>query len=538
MMPMIPHNARMALVVAILLYSFSSLIMLHNALQREWSNVNAEHTQKKNPMHLPPLFQFPHRHNIRSNNRNKTRHRNHREIYVTYTNVDSSTTYRQRDGQKYKHKNGHTSGDGINAIYNHTSNSNKEEAFLVPPTLSSSASNTVKDKERYDNGDDNNHIGTEFNATIVVQLSGMMGNILGKIAHGYGLKWRLEQDYGLGIHQNSTVNLWLHQTRDKWQLRARKSLLKCFPFSRQFHFDHGGVDGKGRGKNGGITNGIHDEFRSKLALQESLFGKNAYHGVKDSEEKVSLALEKFINDARGTGMNVASRTLLNSTSTSTRTIVIQSAKTNETISLPFLHSNFMIHIEFDKGSRSFLQRFYAQYKKLFQFNFDDPLCCNPNTIPDPDESVFHFRNFKKELNNPKQKRFPELGPNQIAQEVLGHLNAGDKVAMISRIHDEYVEEHVQALRRRGLVVRVVQGNSGEQDFCFLMQATKEILGSDKSTFFFWAGVLGNAKKVRLHSIGPNYRYSAYDSPKELKDRFLFSNHDVNTTLDPEWTLVQ
>ena len=38
------------------------------------------------------------------------------------------------------------------------------------------------------------------------------------------------------------------------------------------------------------------------------------------------------------------------------------------------------------------------------------------------------------------------------------------------------------------------------DFCFLMQTQKELVGMAKSTYLFWASILGNVQHVRLYSI--------------------------------------
>jgi hypothetical protein len=486
------HRARLVITIAIILLALNNLfLMQHNAL-KEWSSVSPS-------IRSPDTFFDA---NVVSNDMQLPRPK---KVHEKDGHDSSMTTHTFPTMHSHAASLDNSNDTKINSINNHigkayhqkkTTGTSQEQ----DPIRSSNPKSSKTSLDRSPIVLSKNS--SEFNATIVVQLSGMMGNIIGKIAHGYGLKWRLKEDHGM------RSDLWLHQNRDKWQLRARKSLQKCFQFASGLEFEH---------------DGNREECNAKMTLQESWFGKNPYGGIISSDESVSLALEEFINDTQIPRVGT--------TRTSNATIA---SGTNDTISLPFLHSNFMVHIEFDKGSRSFIQRYYHKFREFFRFDFEEPTCCNPQTRPDPDESVFHFRNFKKELNNPKQSRFPELGPNQIAQEIFRHLNPGDKVAIISRFADKYVQLHVKALERRGLNVRVIEGNSGEQDFCFLLSAEKEILGSDKSTFFFWAAVLGNAQKVRLHSIGADYRYSSYEHPPELKKRFLFSNHDVNATLDPGW----
>jgi hypothetical protein len=127
----------------------------------------------------------------------------------------------------------------------------------------------------------------------------------------------------------------------------------------------------------------------------------------------------------------------------------------------------------------------------------------------------------------------ELSPNKTATLLLGHLKqqevggAAAKVAITTRIHNPRVQDYVHALeeleledttttettntntqeekgdvhRRRhrgGLKVRVVAGQSGVQDFCFLLSAEKELVGSVTSTYVRWAAILGKAKVAKLY----------------------------------------
>jgi hypothetical protein len=101
----------------------------------------------------------------------------------------------------------------------------------------------------------------------------------------------------------------------------------------------------------------------------------------------------------------------------------------------------------------------------------------------------------------KKLGFEELSPNKTAFELFGNLQAGDKVAITSR-YDTHpsVQPYVDALTRRGIKVRVITGQSGVEDLCFLMHAQKELVGIAESTYATWAAHLGNAQKVRLYSI--------------------------------------
>lgn len=78
--------------------------------------------------------------------------------------------------------------------------------------------------------------------------------------------------------------------------------------------------------------------------------------------------------------------------------------------------------------------------------------------------------------NTKKKGFKELSPNQTAADLFGHLKPGEKVAIVTRFSAKQAKPYTDALEQRGLKVRVIEGQSGTEDFCFLMSAQKEIIG--------------------------------------------------------------
>ena len=127
--------------------------------------------------------------------------------------------------------------------------------------------------------------------------------------------------------------------------------------------------------------------------------------------------------------------------------------------------------------------------------------------------------------------FEELGPQQMAEELFTNHQPGDKVAIISRFSDG-LDTYVQALEDvRKLKVRIIKGQVGIQDFCFLMRAKSEIIGVGPSTYATWAGILGDAQRVRLYSVDSTARRSRGSKTKffhyynytneELKSRFSF-----------------
>ena len=123
-----------------------------------------------------------------------------------------------------------------------------------------------------------------------------------------------------------------------------------------------------------------------------------------------------------------------------------------------------------------------------------------------------------------------------------HLGKGDKVVITTRFYDDPIlQEHVNALQSRGIQVRVVGGGDnnnikerqGIEDFCFLLHAKKELIGSTRSTFALWAAVLGQAENILLYTIkspalkfrfGPfikmfftgNYTWDLADGKKSLQ----------------------
>jgi hypothetical protein len=166
-----------------------------------------------------------------------------------------------------------------------------------------------------------------------------------------------------------------------------------------------------------------------------------------------------------------------------------------TLSLPYLYSESL-------DNNLLVDHYLDDFRKLFVIN---PECCDQ--VPDPDESVLHYRNFATELR--QSRGLEDVSPQQTASVLFGHLKAGDKIAITAREHNERLQAHVDALEARGLQVRVISGQGGIQDFCFLAKAEKELVGNFQSTFAFWAAMLGTARRARLYTL---------DSPR-LRNRY-------------------
>lgn len=133
--------------------------------------------------------------------------------------------------------------------------------------------------------------------------------------------------------------------------------------------------------------------------------------------------------------------------------------------------------------------------------------------------------------------FEEMGANQTARDLFGHLRPGNKVAITTRFGVESAAPLVRALEARGLTVRVVANQTGVEDFCFLKSAQKELIGIAKSTFFRWAAFLGNCKTVRMYKLdspairkkgGENiFRIMNWTHP-DLKKRISFELHKLDS----------
>ena len=154
----------------------------------------------------------------------------------------------------------------------------------------------------------------------------------------------------------------------------------------------------------------------------------------------------------------------------------------------------------------------------------------------------HFRNFLKEVGSrgSAKKGLKEIGPEQAARDLLGHLKPGDKVAIVNAFGREYVQPYVDAFEGRNLTVRVIEGQTGIEDFCFLMSTQKEMFGIAYSTFFVWAGVLSNSSRVVAYSMdtkGAANRYGIGTCCKRSKNFASFSVIFLNLHLICPFSLL-
>ena len=241
--------------------------------------------------------------------------------------------------------------------------------------------------------------------------------------------------------------------------------------------------------------------------------------------------------------------------TTTTTTTTSNTNTNTAISLPFLHVKSMCN-------RQFIDLFYDDYVEFFKF--DDNACCNER--PYPEESVFHFRNFLAEF--PKgggaKSGLEELSPNKTANELFGDaqyqygvpatttnsnnvLSPANNIDSIARNHGNTfgnsrktskkiaittrfakhraTQQYVKALTNNGFDVRVISNQTAVQDFCFLSSAQYELVGSVRSTFLVWAGILSPPTcRVRLYSVeSPHTRRKSEKSGRPFFRTYNWTN---------------
>jgi len=346
-----------------------------------------------------------------------------------------------------------------------------------------------------------------FNGTIVVQLSGEMGNNLHKISFAKALQWMAEDSFDL--HLNVILR---HQDHPKW-ISAKNHLQKCFINLRQLNFK----TGNGR------------QFTERMLEQKLWLTQQEKKGLEmmgngEFSMKSTLQSLKTILENKGLPPTTTTTT---TTSSWYNNDEEGTDDENNTIHLPLILVDQMV------GWKT-LDRYRQRLVEWFEF--DSQKCC-PSDLPLVDESVFHFRNFVTELKNvTRELGFEELSPTDTAETLLSHLSVGDKIAMTTRFNNNVTQEYVKAMERKGFQVRLITDHSPTEDFCFLMKAQKELIGGQRSSFFLWAAYLGihpttdrngrnggddddhhgGIQKVRSYSLNPPaFPFSSKDGMRSL-----------------------
>ena len=297
------------------------------------------------------------------------------------------------------------------------------------------------------------------NATLVVKLGGEMGNNLIIFATA-----RVAQIIASETYNVSAEWVIQHQNSSKW-VRAAKNMQQCFPHFRSLDFAAANTPDFEETLEQAQTRWLGNDHASRLLVHHQ-------GGFPDMKMvRASLTYWRSLIDGKEPpNVNLGNPL---------------------PVKMPYLTVSAY-------SPTSFIDWYLDDLRELFAFDYK--ACCKLR--PDPDESVLHLRNFLTEMPNlGKRLGFEQLSPNKTAQELFGHLKEGGKVAITTRFGTDFVQDYVGALRARGLQVRVISGQTDVQDFCFLMEAQKELVGLFQSTFVRWAAYLGrNITKARLYFI--------------------------------------
>jgi len=287
------------------------------------------------------------------------------------------------------------------------------------------------------------------NITIVVQLSGELGNHLSKLAAGVGVALELQRQYNI-----TAVNLKLrHQPRTTKWIPAVGDLHRCFP---------------------------HTAAWNASEAQEWFDPKQQHSAHNDG-----------INSDEAPTVDAAIRAIAEE-------VYNNSSDTATTPPPPLvLYSNHLTLWD------TYTDRYHAQFRQLFAFADDQ--CCGP-ARPYPYETVFHYRNFAQEM--PRKAAalgFVEVSPVDLLHQVLLPNNA-THVAVVGRFSTAdddagVVADYLQVLRAAGLSVRVLEHQTATQDFCFLRATQQHLVGHARSTFFGWAALLSSTtSRITAYSI--------------------------------------
>ncbi len=252
---------------------------------------------------------------------------------------------------------------GFNIVFLLTSPLNRWIENLTPFMTSSSGSidnNTVaglfsylQERNQENNSQYWDHTETEAfsnnNISIIVELSGELGNHLNHIAHGRILQIMLLRDYNIVTHLVLRRN-----SNDEKYRRTQRQLTKCFTKLRQLEF--------------------HQPQSSALTSQKTLDRIQATLLGKDLADALHLY--------GGTSINMTQQSIQVLASQVKKQHVF--AMRNETmaakgVSFPFLRTNAMIN-------RDMMDKFYDELREFF--DFDEEACCAMEDLPDPNVTVF------------------------------------------------------------------------------------------------------------------------------------------------------
>ena len=291
--------------------------------------------------------------------------------------------------------------------------------------------------------------------SIVVQLSGEMGNHLSKLASGIGIALWLHQLYP---HRPAQLRFRHQEHTTKW-IAAVDHLHACVP-----HLAH----------------------LNASQAQEEDFPRTVEGWGINSNDPDAIAAD-----------------------------LVRHGSSNTTT----FYSNHLSVLD------PYMDRYYGVFRNYFAWNTTGIQCCKDR--PYPDETVIHIRHFLVEM--PRKgltKGYEELSPHDLLTQPLAHLPPPGRIALVSRYPDR-LEDYVTVLTNAGYTVRVIQHQTTAQDFCFLLHSQQALIGTVRSTFFWWAAVLSNATTVYAYSIdSPAKREWAQEHQTTVIESYPFTHPDM------------
>ena len=232
-------------------------------------------------------------------------------------------------------------------VLNDTQTHNNSSSSPFPPTLSKDTSKS-RARRQHNGGHLYQHtFSSNQTMTILVQLSGELGNNLGKIAHGICLQEWLQEEFDT----ISTIVL-RHQRHDKW-IRGYQNAIKCFPYTRQFDFAAGNTPSM----DAWLAGPNHPDWWETMQL---------VNGNGADSATIRRALKSTVNQWRQNLANASS--FLNNVTTANGTPVSQ----------PFLYANQFAHLHVC------MDRYYDVIRA--RLAFDTSECCQQ--VPFANETVF------------------------------------------------------------------------------------------------------------------------------------------------------
>ncbi|GAX26779.1 hypothetical protein FisN_9Lh044 [Fistulifera solaris] len=201
---------------------------------------------------------------------------------------------------------------------------------------------------------------------------------------------------------------------------------------------------------------------------------------------------------------------------------------DKAIDLIFKSKTTSVLIDHLSGLDLIVDRHYKALRRFFTID-----CCSSKI--QPYHTVFHYRNFEREMpRRGKQKGYEELSA-QFVNELFHDNNHSTPILIVTPYAPD-VKNYVDVLQNQGRVVHTLAKSTPLLDFCMLISATETIIGLARSTFFLWAGFLGNAPHIRAYSIDSEWKRQS-NSPvwdhynwtdPELNERFHFELYHLSS----------